>query len=109
MRPSGIMCRQQEALQLAKAESETLESRRAIALTAAKAWGLAAKAADARESRQTPLDMLDAEIAQEFRDEDAELAAEALGGEPVTDPLAEDPTGRVHNFPPPLPKPERHG
>lgn len=75
MRPSAIMCRQQEALQQAKAENETLESRRAIALTAAKAWGLAAKAADERDSRQTPLDKLDAEIAQEFLEEDAEIAA----------------------------------
>ncbi len=75
MRPSAIMCRQQEAIQQAKAESETLESRRAIALTAAKAWGLAAKAADARDSKQTPLDKLDAEIALEFLEEDAEIAA----------------------------------
>ena len=75
MRPSAIMCRQQEASQLARAESETLESRRAIALTAAKAWGLAAKAADARDAKQTPLDTLDAEIALEFLEEDAEIAA----------------------------------
>ena len=48
---------------------------RAIALIAAKAWGLAAKAADARDAKQTPLDTLDAEIALEFLEEDAEIAA----------------------------------
>ena len=48
MRVSISTCREQEALQLAKASSETLESRRGIALNTAKVWG---EKADALEQR----------------------------------------------------------
>ncbi len=50
----------------AKAANEPLENRRNIALTAAKAWHAEAILAEARASKQTPLDQLDAEITLEF-------------------------------------------
>ena len=70
MRVSEIFCREQEALQLAKAAGEPLESRRKIALTAASAWAAEAVLAKARGLKQAPLDKLDAEIALEFAMED---------------------------------------
>ncbi len=76
MRQTPSFCREQEALQLAKAASETLENRRTIALTAAKAWAAEAVLAEKRDARQTPLDKLDAEIALEFAQEDGETEAE---------------------------------
>lgn len=70
MRVSEEVCREQEALQLAKAASEPLESRRKIALTAAKAWATEAVLAQQRGLKQAPLDKLDAAIALEFAQED---------------------------------------
>jgi hypothetical protein len=69
MRASVTTCREQEALYLAKAESEPLESRRKIARDAAKAWGLEAILAEKRALRGTPLNALDTEIAAEFASE----------------------------------------
>lgn len=66
MRVSAQTCRAQEAVQRAKASTEPLESRRKIALDAAKAWATEAVLAETRESKRTPLDLLDAEIALEF-------------------------------------------
>ena len=71
MRMSAAHCREQQALQLAKAANEPLESRRKIALTAAKAWEVEAALAEKRASDLSPLDALDAAIAQEFAREDA--------------------------------------
>ncbi len=70
MRVSAITCREQEAVQRAKAESEPLESRRKIALAAATAWGAEAALAEKRALKLDPLDKLDAEIALEFALED---------------------------------------
>jgi hypothetical protein len=66
MQLSVDKCREQEALQLAKAESEPLESRRKIALSAAKAWAAAAVVAEKRALGPTPRDKADAAIALEF-------------------------------------------
>ena len=77
MRVSANICRAQEALHLARADSEPLESRRRIALTAAKAWGVEALVAEQRALKTAAVDKLDAEITLEFALEDAALAAEA--------------------------------
>ena len=87
MRVSEEVCRAQEALQLAKAASEPLESRRKIALTAAKAWATEAVLAQQRALKPAPLDKLDAAIAREFAEEDIPLedqvADETTPQEPV--------------------------
>jgi hypothetical protein len=71
MRLSAAHCLEQQAAQLAIAAECALESRRAIALKAAAAWGVEAAAADKRESGQlAPHDLLDAEITREFALED---------------------------------------
>lgn len=72
MRLKSTTCRQQEAIQLALAESEPLETRRKVATAAAKAWGLEAVEAEKRESvnEATP-SKLDAAITLEFADEAA--------------------------------------
>lgn len=44
-------CRSQEAHQLGLAENDPVESRRKMALVAAKAWGLEAIKADKREAK----------------------------------------------------------
>ncbi len=77
MRFSPQFCREQEALQLAKAASEPLESRRHIALTAAKAWAAEAKLTEERVANTSPLDKLDAEITEEFALEDVDLDQDA--------------------------------
>ncbi len=74
MRPSSAMCREQERIQLDKAETEELENRRKIALTAAKAWAVEAQLAEKREAKIEKLDKLDAEIIAEFAREAAERA-----------------------------------
>lgn len=66
MRVTAKFCREQEALQQARAASEPLESRRRIALSAAKAWHAEAILADQRAAGQGPMSRLDAEIAKEF-------------------------------------------
>jgi hypothetical protein len=66
MRVSEDFCREQEALHVAKAQSEPLLSRRNIALTAAKAWAAEAVLAKKRALKPEPLDKLDAEISLEF-------------------------------------------
>lgn len=76
VRVPAHVCREQQAIQLAKAASEPLESRRKIALTAAKAWGIEADLADSRTNDQTSLNTLDAAITQEFA---REAAADADG------------------------------
>ncbi|AXB75649.1 hypothetical protein [Novosphingobium sp. P6W] len=69
MQISAAHCREQEALQRAKALSEPLENRRKIALDAAKAWEAEAVWAENRASKSTPLDKLDVAIALEFERE----------------------------------------
>lgn len=69
MRIAADFCRKQEALQLARADSEPLENRRRIALTAAKAWAAEALLAEKRDSKKEGLDRLDTEIALEFSKE----------------------------------------
>jgi hypothetical protein len=64
-------CRAQQAVQLALAEAEPLESRKKIALVAAAAWGKEAIDAENRETGKAALNRLDAAISQEFADEDA--------------------------------------
>ncbi len=71
MRVTADFCREQEALQRAKANQEPLENRRKIALAAAKAWAAEAILADIRDTKQGVLHKLDAEIAKEFAAEDA--------------------------------------
>ena len=66
MQISAAHCREQEALQRAKALSEPLENRRKIALAAAKAWEAEAVLADMRTSKSSSLEKLDAAIALEF-------------------------------------------
>ena len=76
MRVSESFCLDQEARQLALAESEPLENRRKIALNAAKAW--AAEAVAMREAalnRRSP-DQLDAAITLEFAQETAASTAD---------------------------------
>ena len=77
MQPTAAHCREQQAIQLALATNEPLESRKKIALVAAAAWSEEAKIADKREQRKTALSELDASIAQEFADE-AEADAQKL-------------------------------
>jgi hypothetical protein len=68
-------CRAQQAIQLAKSESEPLESRKKIALVAAAAWGAEATDAEKREGKTlNPQDQLDAAITQEFAREVADDA-----------------------------------
>lgn len=77
MRVSTKVCRTQEARQLYIAENDPLESRRKIAATAAKAWGLEAIEAEKRENGFVdPIDKLDAEIAREFAEETEAEASE---------------------------------
>lgn len=71
MRFTEKFCREQESLQIAKAESEPLKNRQGIALDAAKAWNAAAKIAHKHEAGQQPLDKIDAAIVREFAEEDA--------------------------------------
>jgi hypothetical protein len=71
MRFTEKFCREQESLQIAKAESEPLKNRQGIALDAAKAWNAAANIAHKLEAGQQPLDRLDAAIVREFAEEDA--------------------------------------
>ena len=86
MRVSETVCQEQEALQRAKAQAEPLESRRKIALTAVAAWAIEGALAKTRALKQAPLDKLDAEIAQEFAQEDAEaLASPEHDDEPQDD------------------------
>ena len=67
MRVSAALCRKQEGVQLLLAANDPLESRRKIASVAAKAWAAEAVAAEQREAGQlSPLDKIDAKIAQEF-------------------------------------------
>ena len=86
MRMSAAHCREQEALHLAKAANEPLESRRKIAETAAKAWASEAALADKRAAQMTPLDALDTAITQEFAREDAAEADAADGLEAEAHP-----------------------
>ncbi len=70
MRVKASVCREQEARQLDLAANDPLESRRKVAASAAKAWGLEAIQAEKREAGHvSPRDKLDAEIALEFADE----------------------------------------
>jgi hypothetical protein len=66
MRVTAKFCREQEALQHAKALNEPLESRRKIALAAAKAWHAEAILADKRAAGQGLMSQLDADITREF-------------------------------------------
>ena len=76
MRVKAVTCREQEALQLALATSDPLESRRKVAAAAAKAWGIEAIQAERREAGYvSPQDRLDAEITLEFA---GETEADAL-------------------------------
>ncbi|AMO71412.1 hypothetical protein [Sphingorhabdus sp. M41] len=76
MRVKAETCREQEALQLALATNDPLESRRKVAAAAAKAWGIEAIQAEKREAGHlSPRDKLDAEITLEFAEEtDADIA-----------------------------------
>jgi hypothetical protein len=69
-------CREQEAVQRAKATIEPLENRRKIALAAATAWQAEALLLEGQEQGTAPLDMLDTEIALEFAREAALPAAD---------------------------------
>lgn len=69
MQISAAHCREQEALQRAKALSEPLENRRQIALKAANAWEAEAVSAEKRASKRSGLDKLDTAIALEFERE----------------------------------------
>ncbi len=73
MHLTAAHCRAQQAIQLAKAESEPLESRKKIALVAAAAWGVEAADAEKREAGKfiSTDEKLDAAIAQEFASEAA--------------------------------------
>tara|TARA_R110002110_G_scaffold87824_14_gene228651 strand:+ start:993 stop:1235 length:243 start_codon:yes stop_codon:yes gene_type:complete len=70
MRVKASTCREQEAHHLNLAANDPLESRRRVAASAAKAWGLEAIQAEKREAGHvSPRDKLDAEITREFADE----------------------------------------
>lgn len=83
MRVTEKFCREQESLQIAKAANEPLKNRQSIALAAAKAWDVAAQLAHKQESKQEPLDKLDAAITLEF-------AAEEASGVDLSDPPETD-------------------
>ena len=51
MNPTAALCRAQEAFHLDRAGAAALENVRSIATKAAKAWGIEAIAAEAREAR----------------------------------------------------------
>jgi hypothetical protein len=51
MYPSSTLCRTQEAFHRARADAATLVNVRAVAESAAAAWGLEAAAAEKREAR----------------------------------------------------------
>lgn len=76
LRVTASFCREQEAVHRAKAESEPLETRRKIALTAAKAWAAEALLLEERGAGDARLDKLDAEITMEFAREAALPAAD---------------------------------
>lgn len=78
MQMSAILCREQAALQRAKAVSEPLENRRQIALVAATAWEAEAVWAEKRGANRAPLDKLDAAIALQFANEVEEDEADTL-------------------------------
>ncbi len=63
-------CREQAALQLAKAASEPSENRQKILIGAAEAWSTQALALEKQATAQKSLDKLDAEIALEFANEE---------------------------------------
>ncbi len=70
MRIKPKMCREQQAIQLAIAENDPLQSRRDVAIAAAEAWGREALQAEKREAGSVGLrDRLDAEITLEFAQE----------------------------------------
>jgi hypothetical protein len=69
MQLTAAHCREQQAIQLAKAESEVLESRRKIALVAAAAWGAEAVEADNRAAGKVGAQ--DAVFAREFAEDEA--------------------------------------
>ncbi len=71
MQVTAAFCKEQEAIQRAKAASEPLENRRKIALDAAKAWAAEAILAKKRETSHQSLDALDAAITAEFKAEAA--------------------------------------
>lgn len=87
MRVTEKFCREQESLQIDKAANEPLKNRQDIALSAAKAWDAAAQLAHKQESKQEPLDKLDAAITLEF-------AAEEAAGLDHDDDLGPDPDDR---------------
>jgi hypothetical protein len=68
-RNTASFCREQAAVQQARALSEPLASQRRIAQGAAKAWLAEAALADQRSTGQGPFAALDAQITQEFADE----------------------------------------
>jgi hypothetical protein len=51
MYPSSTLCRTQQAFHRARADTATLDNVRAVAESAAAAWGLEAVAAERREAR----------------------------------------------------------
>ncbi len=63
-------CREQAALQLAKAAREPSENRQKILIGAAEAWSTQALLLEKRSTAQESLDKLDAEIALEFANDD---------------------------------------
>ncbi|MEE4454609.1 hypothetical protein [Novosphingobium resinovorum] len=71
MRISATFCREQEAIQRARAISEPLQSQRGIALAAASAWSKRAIAIDERIAAPGARDKLDTAIALEFAREEA--------------------------------------
>jgi hypothetical protein len=78
MRHSADFCRTQAMSQRAKAATEMLESRRAIALRAAKSWEAIGHLADVSAAAHgSPINKLDAAITLEFAQE---AEAEAVAG-----------------------------
>jgi hypothetical protein len=72
MRFSEDFCRNQAALQRAKAATEPLDNRQKIALLAAKTWDAEADAiSNCKAAHGSPLDKLDAAITLEFAREEA--------------------------------------
>lgn len=69
MRFTVSFCREQEAVQRAKATTAPLENCRQIALNAAKAWASEAMAAEARDAKLAKADICDADAVQEFAKE----------------------------------------
>ena len=82
MYPSSTLCRSQEEFHRARAAAATLENVRAIAASAAAAWGQEAAAAERREARGVRTRAIAELLAAQKRRDAEEEAERALSENP---------------------------